>query len=110
MAKQYTETEANMLQAIMNHSRLSVLAYLEKNDRANISQIARAINLDRSTVVYHLDLLGKVGLIKEESVPVKVAASTGIMGHYFVLDKDKVAIAIGLLRKELATIEPSPSK
>jgi len=104
MVKLNPEDKPDMLQAITNSSRLTMLAYLEKTKRANISQIAKAVGLDRSTVVYHLSLLSKVGLVEEQTVPIRPATSTGVIGRFFVLNTKNVSAAVELLTKELATI------
>lgn len=98
--------KTDILQALMNSSRLKLLTFIEKNERANVSQLSKATNLDRSTVVYHMSLLNKVGIVKEQTIPIKPANSTGIMGRYFSIDKAKLSAAVELLQKELAGISP----
>jgi DNA-binding transcriptional ArsR family regulator len=104
MVKQIEDDKADILQALMNSSRLQLLTFIEKNEKANVSQLSKAVNLDRSTVVYHMSLLNKVGLVTEQTIPIRPAHSTGIMGRYFSVNKEKLRIAVALLRKEISGI------
>ncbi len=105
MEKLSGQERNKLLQAVMNQSRIKILDAVLDNS-LNISQIAGVVSLDRSTVVYHLGLLSKVGLVKEETKPVKPTRSTGVMGRYFTANKEKLGIAVELMTKQITAIYP----
>jgi len=97
--------EKNLLmRAFMNQSRLKILDAVCSVPK-NISRIARETKMDRSTVVYHLGLLSKVGLVTEELRPIKPAGSTGVMGRYYKVNREKLREAIKLVEEQLKEIK-----
>jgi predicted transcriptional regulator len=106
MEKLGVQERNKLLQAVMNQSRIKILDAVLENS-LNVSQIAGVVSLDRSTVVYHLGLLSKVGLVTEETKPVKPAHSSGVMGRYFTVNKRKLGIAVELITKQISEINPS---
>lgn len=94
-----------ILQTLMNQSRIGIINAIMKSP-LNVSQISKIVRLDRSTVVYHLGLLSKVGLVKEEAKPIKPAHSTGVMGRFFCINGERLTLAVKLATNEITGITP----
>jgi len=97
--------ESLLVQAVLNQSRIKIIEAI-LNNPLNVSQISKKVNLDRSTVVYHLGLLSKVGLVDEETKPVKTAHSTGVMGRYFSVNEDTLKQAVKLVNEQMTELTP----
>jgi predicted transcriptional regulator len=105
MKKMYERERTQLLQTLMNQSRIRIINAIQENP-LNISQIANVVGLDRSTIVYHLGLLSKVGLVNEEFKPLKAAHSTGVMGRFFRINGEKLTLAVKLATAEITEITP----
>ena len=68
--------EDELMKAMAQKERRSIIEHILKQ-KMNISELARATNLDRATVSYHLGVLEDVGLVESEYEMLKKPASMG---------------------------------
>lgn len=96
-----TIERANLLvDSLMSEMRRKIITKLIERPR-NISDLARELEKDRSTIAYHLDLLEKSGLVKSEYRVLEEPHSPGKLGNFFEVDPKVLKEAIDLATKEI---------
>jgi len=93
--------ERKLEQALMNKTRLEIISLLD--EPMHISGLADEMELDRSTIAYHLSLLKKVGVVRNEYRPIN-NPMPGWVGNYFIINEDKLEEAINLIEKNFEKV------
>ena len=87
--------------ALMSETRRKIIATIVKKPK-HITQIAEELDLDRSTINYHLNLLEKVGLVTQQYELIKERRSPGRIGSFFSINSEKLEQAIELAIRALS--------
>ena len=91
------------LDALLQRNRLEIIAKLLE-EPTYTSELARKLELDRTTLTYHLDVLKKAGLVKQEYKVLKKPNPVGKAGSFYEVDVEKLSDAIEELRKLLPNL------
>jgi len=88
-------------ESLMSDTRRRILSLL-MNGRKHISEMARGIDKDRSTVAYHLNILEKAGMIYSKYETIHPINSPGLIGNYFYVDMDVLKEAIAEAKRTVS--------
>jgi DNA-binding transcriptional ArsR family regulator len=90
--------EDELMKAMTQKERRSIIEHILKQ-HMNISDLARATNLDRATVSYHLGVLEDVGLAESEYEMLKKPASMGKIGRFYRVKPDRLKEAAEIMER-----------
>jgi DNA-binding transcriptional ArsR family regulator len=90
--------EDELMKAMAQKERRSIIEHILKQ-HMNISDLARATNLDRATVSYHLGVLEDVGLAESEYEMLKKPASMGKIGRFYRVKPDRLKEAAEIMER-----------
>lgn len=80
------------------------MEFLKENPKTHISEIAEKVNMDRSTVAYHLGLLEKLDLVKSEYVILKEPSSMGKAGRIYRVNEEEIRNISEAITKHLSDL------
>ena len=95
--------------SLLNTVRRSIVSALLPEPRY-ISDLVKKLEIDRSTICYHLNILEQAGLLKSEYKILEAAHSKGRAGRLYSIDLDRYLEAIGAiddLKTELSAELPT---
>ena len=90
--------EIRLIRAVTQAERNKMIHHLQKG-RKNISELARLVNLDRTTVSYHLGVLEYTKVVKSNYKMLQVPHSKGKIGRYYTINKPRLKQAKKALHK-----------
>ena len=85
----------------MSDTRRRILSSLIKEPK-HISELARELEKDRSTIAYHLSKLKKTGLVTSEYKLINEITSPGTIGNYLHVNMEVLREAVEEARKAVS--------
>lgn len=98
MTQPSVANEDDLIGAMAQRERRLIVELILKQ-RMNISDLARATNLHRATVSYHLGVLEQVGLVDSEYEMIRSPASKGKIGRYYSAKPERLKEAAKIIEK-----------
>lgn len=92
------EKGQELVDAVLDETRLKLLNILVKFDRKYISELTKALDLDRATVSYHLSVLESAGVVSSEYKILDEPRSKGRAARYYSINRQKLNEAVEAVR------------
>jgi DNA-binding transcriptional ArsR family regulator len=89
-------------EALVDPARMRIVNAIVESPKRElyISQIVEATNMSRPTVVHHLRVLEKTGLVRSRYIILKQPSSKGRAARVFSVDQQKLAEAVKTLEQQ----------
>lgn len=97
-----------LLRVITQQERSQIIMSLLSGTK-NISELADVTHLDRATVSYHLGVLEHNDLVKSDYKMLQEPHSKGKIGRYYVVDSEKLGVALESVKKFIQMTESKSS-
>ena len=72
LTQEQLQIATNILKVIAHPIRMSILSFLEDNEKLNVTQIQKYLEIEQSVASHHLGLLRDKGVLKSERVGKKI--------------------------------------
>lgn len=91
--------------ALLNEVRLALLTSLLDRPQY-ISGLARAVNSDRATTSYHLNILERLGVVESQYVMLQEPHLKGKVGKVYSVNRKQLKEALEAVWQKLLTLGP----
>ncbi|MCJ7633200.1 winged helix-turn-helix domain-containing protein [Candidatus Bathyarchaeota archaeon] len=91
--------------AAINPVRFKILEFLRENSDTHVSEIARRMSIDRSTVAYHLGLLENLDLVSSRYEILEQPHSMGKAGRIYKVNEEEIRKVSEAIAKRFSEFE-----
>lgn len=102
--KSMQEPPIELARALLNETRVAIVNNLLERPKY-ISDLARALDLNRAALCYHLNFLESLGVIKSEYVVLQEPRLKGKMGRVYSVNLSRLKEALQAVHQRLPKIE-----
>ncbi len=93
-----TVDETRLIRAVTQAERNKIIHHLQEGSK-NISELAKLVKVDRTTVSYHLGVLEYTKVVKSNYKMLRVPHSMGKIGRYYTINSARLKAAKKAMQK-----------
>jgi len=100
-----SEKLVKIMDALANENRVKIIKLLLDGKPRTVSEIAKELNLARTTTFYHLTVLSDIGLVEQEYKIIREPSSPARVGSFYKIDKRKAKMVLEEIKELLKLLE-----